>query len=137
MDAVDADVSKVVFFSTQWNASLSTKPLLQPTASPPTHSPPATALHQCFELERLINSELRELRAAAERAQASTSAWAASLAPLDDALRALGDSESFFGAAAREVEGIAAALSREAEAAEKVKERREQEDKGGEEEPKR
>jgi hypothetical protein len=82
----------------------STSPSLLPT--PTTHHH-----HQCFELERLINGELRELRAAAERAQASTTSWAASLAPLDDALRSLGDSESFFSAAAREVEGVAAALS--------------------------
>lgn len=70
---------------------------------------------QCFELERLINRELRDLRSAAERARSSASAWATALAPLDDALRALGDSESFFGAAAREVEAVASALSREAD----------------------
>ena len=117
-----------------------------PPHRPTTHSPLPTTPRQCFELERLINGEIRELRAAAERAQASTSAWAAALAPLDDALRSLGDSESFFGAAAREVEGIAAALSREAAAAaaaaaaeaasEKVKEEQKEEE-GEEEAPKR
>ena len=99
--------------------------------SPLTAPNPPPTNKQCFELERLINGELRELRAAAERAADSTAAWAAALAPLDDALRALGDSESFFGAAAREVEGVAAALCREAE---KGKEEQQAEELG---EPKR
>ena len=136
MDAVDADVSKVdcFFFSMLSIGLLCRRRPLQPHR---LHSPPQTTTStstttlQCFELERLINRELRELRAAAERAQASTSAWAASLAPLDDALRALGDSESFFGAAAREVEGVAAALAREATG----KEVREQDEEEKEEGP--
>ena len=93
MDAVDADVSKVReefdFFSRSLRMSSSTNlDLNRPLSS--SRLPTNYQQQQCFELERLINGELRELRAAAERAQASTAAWAASLAPLDDALRVAG-----------------------------------------------
>lgn len=69
-----------------------------------------------FERERVIGRELRALRAAADRAAAAAAAWGAALAPLDAALRDLGDSKSFLEAAAGEVEGLARALERLADA---------------------
>jgi hypothetical protein len=65
-----------------------------------------------FERERVIGGELRALRAAADRAAASAAAWGGALAPLDAALRDLGDSKSYLEAAAGEVEGLARALER-------------------------
>lgn len=68
-----------------------------------------------FERERAIGRELRGLRTAADCAAAAVAAWAAALTPLDAALRELGDSASFLEAAASEVEGLSASLTRLAE----------------------
>lgn len=65
-----------------------------------------------FERERAVNRELGALKAAAARASSAAAAWAAALAPVDAALRDLGDSASFLGAAADEVEAVAALLER-------------------------